>query len=152
MEDAGYTIPGAESGFFQIQVYGESALLMVYYPESAEDPSALANIREGQAIACRIRSRDADSTASIVEIVSLNVEGTPVITLESYNRYQAEQRKTALLAGLIALSVFGGIALGMYFAHAEEGKRFRLESERCAAWARTAAAMQPPQPPQPPQP
>lgn len=154
VEDAEYTIPGAESGFFQIQVYGESALLMVYYPESAEDPSALANIREGQAIACRIRNRDADAAANggTAEIVALSVEGTPVITLESYNRYQAEQRKTALLAGLIALSVFGGIALGMYFAHAEEGKRFRLESERCAAWARTAAAMQPPQPPQPPQP
>ena len=148
VEDAGYTIPGAESGFFQIQAYGESTLLMVFFPESAEDPSALANIREGQAIVCRVRDRDADAEANggTAEIVALRVEGISVITLESYNRYQAGQRNALLWIGIFALALFGGLAVGMYFANAEEGKRFRLASERYAAWTRAAAAMRPPQP------
>lgn len=134
VEDAGYTIPGAESGFFQIQVYGESTVLMVFFSESAGDPSALADIREGQKISYRIRNRDvnAGESGGTAEIVALNVEGIPVITLESYNRYQAEQRNGMLMIGILALVLFGGLAAGMYFANAEEGKRFNLERERYA--------------------
>ena len=126
VKDAGYAIPDAEGGVFRIRLSEKSAVLMVLFPESAEDPSDLEAIRGQQPIRFRIRSRDAEAfgNGEAVEVVELSVAGDPVITLESYNRCRGEIRRGFLLTGIFVLALFGGIAAGMYFANAEDGKRF----------------------------
>ena len=130
VKDAGYAIPDAEGGVFRIRLSEKSAVLMVLFPESAEDPSALEAIRGQQPIRFRIRSRDAEAfgNGEAVEVVELSVAGDPVITLESYNRCRGEIRRGFLLTGIFVLALFGGIAAGMYFANAEDGRRFRQET------------------------
>ena len=130
VKDAGYAIPDAEGGVFRIRLSEKSAVLMVLFPESAEDPSALEAIRGQQPISFRIRSRDAEAfgNGEAVEVVELSVAGDPVITLESYNRCRGEIRRGFLLTGIFVLALFGGIAAGMYFANAEDGRRFRQET------------------------
>lgn len=130
VKDAGYAIPDAEGGVFRIRLSEKSAVLMVLFPESAEDPSDLEAIRGQQPIRFRIRSRDAEAfgNGEAVEVVELNVAGDPVITLESYNRCRGEIRRGFLLTGIFVLALFGGIAAGMYFANAEDGRRFRQET------------------------
>ena len=94
VKDAGYAIPDAEGGVFRIRLSEKSAVLMVLFPESAEDPSALEAIRGQQPIRFRIRSRDAEAfgNGEAAEVVELSVAGDPVITLESYNRCRGEIR------------------------------------------------------------
>ena len=100
VKDAGYAIPDAEGSMFRIRLSEKSAVLMVLFPESAEDPSDLEAIRGQQPIRFRIRSRDAEAfgNGEAVEVVELSVAGDPVITLESYNRCRGERNSQRVFA------------------------------------------------------
>ena len=80
VKDAGYAIPDAEGSMFRIRLSEKSAVLMVLFPESAEDPSDLEAIRGQQPIRFRIRSRDAEAfgNGEAVEVVELSVAGEPL--------------------------------------------------------------------------
>lgn len=90
--------------FYQITVAGHNAKFGVFFEDTVVDMDALSSLATGQTITFRIKNSDVsklNDSNEIIYLISLEMGGTDIITIESYNKHSSEMRLQATL-GFVA--------------------------------------------------